>query len=91
MVRDKILLLGASSFIGRPLFNKLGAENTIGTYRSRPFKDGVFFDSINTPLLDVIKAPDKISHAIILLGIVRPDVCARDAITSQRVNEESGG
>ena len=34
MVKEKILLLGASGFIGRQLFNKLGVANTIGTYRT---------------------------------------------------------
>ena len=89
MVRDKILLLGASGFIGRPLFNKLGVVNTIGTYCTKPFKNGVFFDSLNTTLSDVIKNPGQISHAIILLGIVRPDVCAQNENQSQQVNVDS--
>ena len=89
MVKKKILLLGASGFIGRQLFNKLGVANTIGTYRTKPFEHGVFFDSLNTKLCDVINNPEQISHAIILLGIVRPDVCAQNENQSQQINVDS--
>ena len=89
MVKEKILLLGASGFIGRQLFNKLGVANTIGTYCTKPFEHGVFFDSLNTKLCDVINNPEQISHAIILLGIVRPDVCAQNENQSQQINVDS--
>jgi len=89
MVKENFLLLGASGFIGRQLFNKLGVTNTIGTYCTKPFEHGVFFDSLNTTLCDVIKNPEEISHAIILLGIVQPDVCAQNENQSQKINVDS--
>ena len=89
MLKKKFLILGASGFIGQSLYKKLGPINTIGTYCTKPFNNGVFFDSLNTVLSDVIKNPDQISHAVILLGIIRPDLCAQKENQSQAINVDS--
>lgn len=89
VTKKKILLLGASGFIGSYLFKKLGAIQTIGTYSSNKFESGVFFDSLNMPLASIIKNPEEISHAVIFLGVVRPDLCYQNKTQTQKINVDS--
>lgn len=88
-MRDKILILGGSSFVGRHLFARLGSERAMATYCRRPIDGGVHFDSLSMNLSDIIKDPKVISHAVVLLGDTNPDTCAADRARSQALNVDS--
>lgn len=86
MSQKKVLILGASSFVGLNLFSRLGAQRATGTYCKRPVEQGVYFDALKTPLADIVKRPQDFSHAVILLGDTSPDSCAKNIKQSRHLN-----
>lgn len=88
-MNKKIFILGGSSFIGRHLFVRLGCDKAIATYFRNPIENGVYFDSVAMDLPEIIKSPEEISCAIILLGDTDPETCAADVKRSQSLNVES--
>lgn len=82
----KILILGASSYVGRHLFQRLGPERAVGTYCHQPIESGVHFNALDMQLSDAVKCPEEFSHAIILIGNTNPDVCACDREGSVELN-----
>jgi len=87
--RDRILILGGSSYVGRHLFARLGPERAIATYNTHPIANGVHFDALSMSFSDVIERPETISHAVILLGDTDPETCAANPERSQVLNVES--
>lgn len=87
--QKKMLILGASSFVGRHLWARLGPERAIGTYNSTRIPDGIRFDSLTMGLRDVVGDPDTVSEAVILLGNTHPDSCAADPAVSNALNVDS--
>jgi dTDP-4-dehydrorhamnose reductase len=87
--RNKILILGGSSYVGRKLFEKLGSGRAIATYNNTPLSGGIRFDSLSMRLSEIVYKPETISHAIILLGDTNPETCAVDLSKSQALNVES--
>lgn len=85
----KILLLGGSSFVGRYLFKYLGPKKAIATYFRNPIENGIYFDALSMDLSRIIKEPNAISHAVILLGDTNPETCAADKEKSQALNVDS--
>lgn len=85
----KVLILGGSSYVGRHLFQRLGPDNAIATYYSNPIENGLYFNSLNMGLADIVRDPQSISVAVILLGDTDPETCAADINKSQAVNVES--
>lgn len=85
----KILVLGASGYIGRHLLHRLGRGRAIATYYRRPIPDGVYFDAVSMGLSEVVDAPGTISHAVILLGDKNPETCAADVERSYTLNVKS--
>lgn len=86
MNQKKVLILGASSFIGRNLFLRLGVQRALGTYCKHPVEHGVYFDALNMRLSDIVNDPRAFSHAVILLGDTSPDSCAKDIQRSRYLN-----
>jgi dTDP-4-dehydrorhamnose reductase len=82
---NKLLILGASSSIGRHLWNRLGPERAIGTYRSQTIDGGRAFDSTAHSIKTVIR-PGEASHAAVLLADPQPDSCFKDPEASRRIN-----
>ena len=82
----KLLILGASGYVGKHLFNKIGADRAIATYYRTPLENGVYFDIMSMDLSIVIDELKDVSHAIILLGDTKPDSCARYFRKSQALN-----
>ena len=83
--RNKILVLGASGFIGRVLSERLGSQQCLGTYNSsRDTNEGIRFNI----LTDSLSSPEfsGISHAVVLFGMTSPDQCANDIKLSEAVN-----
>ena len=89
MEKMKILVLGASSFVGRYLFKRLGAQNCIGTYNRTPVEGMIHFDALNMGVKEIIPAHSNISHAVILLGDTDPETCFKEKGVSQRLNVDS--
>ncbi|MEK9754778.1 MAG: sugar nucleotide-binding protein, partial [Rhodospirillaceae bacterium] len=82
----KILVLGASSFVGRHLVAKLGAERVIATYNTNPIEGFRKFDSTTMAVDDVIDDWSAIDAAVLLLGDTQPDSCIADPERSRAVN-----
>lgn len=87
--RRRVLVLGASSFVGERLVARLGPEAAVGTYCRRPVPAAIHFDAERMDLAGVVDRPDEFSHAVILLGNTNPDACARDAAASRQLNVTS--
>ncbi|PPR62487.1 MAG: dTDP-4-dehydrorhamnose reductase [Alphaproteobacteria bacterium MarineAlpha4_Bin2] len=85
----KLLILGASSFVGQHLWKQLGPQQAIGTYNRNPISHGTFFDSLSMRVGDIIDDPSDIRAAVILLGDTHPDSCADDAAISRALNVRS--
>ena len=82
---SKLLILGASSSVGRHLHRRLGPDKAIGTYRSHPVDDGRRFDSTTMRLAEVVGRGEA-SHAAVLLAEPHPDACVRDPEGTRRLN-----
>lgn len=85
----KILILGGSSYVGRHLFTRLGPAKAIATYYRSPIEGGVYFDSVSMKLSDIVKNPEVVLSAVILLGDTDPESCAADIAKSHILNVDS--
>lgn len=82
----RILILGASSYIGSRLYKKLGAGKAIGTYNSHVLEHCIHFDALNMGIPDIIDGGDAFTHAVILLSNTKPDLCAKNKEGSSYLN-----
>ena len=89
MNRKKVLLLGASGLIGKPLFRRLGTERAMGIYCKKSIENGVFFDSTRMGLEEILKSPQDFSHAVLLLGESDPQKCPNNPETTDDLNVRS--
>ena len=85
----KVLVLGASGLIGRPLLARLGAARGVGTYHCQPMPGALRFDALSMDLADIIKEPEVFSHAVILFAEKNPGACAADPRRSHELNVAS--
>lgn len=88
MIREnkkKVLILGASGLVGRPLFRKLG-ERAIGTYCNKPVEHGIYFDALRMGLEEILERPQDISHAVITLGESDPQKCPVNPSGTEELN-----
>ena len=84
--KERILLLGASSRIGRYFWKQLRAKDAVGTYASHAFAGGFHFD-VNKDLVEFLVHPlERFSHAIVLVGETNFDRCAQDLKRSEEIN-----
>lgn len=88
MTQKRILILGGSSFVGRHLFARLGADRAIATYNASAKPGMVRFDSTTMDLAELV-SPKTISHAVLLLGDTKPDSCFADPARSRALNVDS--
>lgn len=73
--------------LGRQLLAQLDRENVVATFRSTPFRGGIRFDATRMRLRDsLLPAHRDIVAALILLGITKLDLCARDPAGTALVN-----
>ena len=88
MVSDsKILVLGASGFIGQHLLDAWG-EVAIGTHKNTPCKNTQFFDPLTMDIAKIEKVREC-SHAVILYGEREPDACWKHPELTHELNVES--
>ncbi len=86
----RYLIIGASGFIGRHLYRRLGPEAVIATYHHHPFTGGVPFDATTTRLSALLPQGKRgITHAFIFHGITSFEACARDPVGTAKVNVDS--
>lgn len=86
VLAKKILIFGASGYVGQNLFTRVDPDRTVATYFQRPFPGGTFFDFSQTSIAELIQGRGEFSHALILLGSTRLDRCASDIKTSKKIN-----
>lgn len=85
MTHGKVLILGASGFIGRALAARLG-DAAVATWNSREVPGWPRFDGTRD---HVDSLPlQGVTNAIVLLGNTNPDSCARDRQSSDLINVE---
>jgi dTDP-4-dehydrorhamnose reductase len=73
----KLLIIGASGFIGSNIIRGWGARPALSTYLTRPFGEGVFFDVAHQSLRDRVLYPGHgFTHAVLAQGVTKLDHCA---------------
>lgn len=82
----KILILGGSGFIGRYIFQALGADRSTATYNSSRIPEGIHFNALEMSIDDLPINLSDYSHCIILLGATSPDYCANNLEASRQLN-----
>ena len=70
MKKSKILVLGASGFIGQQILQDWGAQ-AVGTYKNTRYKNTVYFNPL-TMRINQIQGIEYCSHAVILYGEREP-------------------
>ena len=93
MSDGKVLVLGGSRIIGQHLcarlIARLGPGQVVATYCDSPFAGGVRFDSLTMRLSEIGVNLKDISHAVILVGNINVDECARHPESSRALNVTS--
>ena len=83
----RILIIGASGFIGAYLYARLGPERAIATYYHNPIAGGVYFDASRMRLSEeLLRGDHGFAYAFLLGGIGKLDECARDPNGTASVN-----
>lgn len=87
---NKLLILGASGYVGQAIVARLGPEKCLATYCRRPIPGAVRFDARSMDLADAVDGrPDAFSHAVILYAEKNPEACVADPAGSHALNVDS--
>tara|TARA_S200000501_G_C20849344_1_gene755037 strand:- start:377 stop:1237 length:861 start_codon:yes stop_codon:yes gene_type:complete len=84
--KKKILLLGASSSLGKIFLRESNLNEIQGTYNKNKVGKSIFFDSIRSDISQLRIVWDNFSHAIILIGDTDPNSCIKDPELSNKLN-----
>jgi dTDP-4-dehydrorhamnose reductase len=84
----KVLILGASSYIGRHMESAFGSGQMICASRTGG-PSHVKFDALETDLQDIVRDPDEISHAVILFADTLLERVAESPESARAVNVEA--
>jgi dTDP-4-dehydrorhamnose reductase len=83
----RLLIVGASGFIGSRLMQAWPAGTCIGTYLHRPIANGVRFDIAAERLADrLLLRGHRFTHAVLAQGVTKLDQCAVSPELSNAVN-----
>jgi dTDP-4-dehydrorhamnose reductase len=86
-VANKLLIVGASGFIGSRLMQSWPADACVGTYLHRPITSGVRFDIAAERLTDrILRRGHGFSHAVLAQGVTKLDQCALSPEHSNAAN-----
>jgi dTDP-4-dehydrorhamnose reductase len=85
--KSKILVLGASGFIGQQILEDWGAQ-AVGTHKNTRRKNTVYFDPL-TMSINQIQGIEYCSHAVILYAEREPDRCWQKPEYTYQLNVES--
>ena len=86
---SKVLITGASGYLGRPLCDRLEAGRVIPLYNNSQMDGGRRFDALTMRLEDVITSGDGISHGLIYHADSSPNACSEDFEKSNALNIDS--
>jgi dTDP-4-dehydrorhamnose reductase len=88
VAEPRLLILGASGFIGSRLLTSWHPRPCVATFRSRPLQPrGVYFDIAGDRLADrLLRRGHGFTHAILTHGITKLDQCAQLRDPSKAVN-----
>lgn len=86
MSNGKTLIVGASGYVGRRLFDLIGAQASTGTYHRSVIPGGLKFDTGAMQLADLNLNMSEFSQAVLLNGETNPDICANDIERSESIN-----
>ena len=90
MTNSRFLILGASGFLGRALYTRLGSTRAIATYHDNPMPGGVYFEASTMRLADMFLCRGHgLTHAFLLHGITKIDDCARSPASTAKVNVDN--
>jgi len=86
----RTLLIGGSSYVGRPLHERLSKTgDVLVTYATTPIPGGRKFDALSMRLSDLVSPEDDIETAVILLADSDPGSCWRNQDQSQMLNVDA--
>jgi dTDP-4-dehydrorhamnose reductase len=85
----RIIITGASGYLGRPMCDRLGGERIIPLYNNSKMAGGQRFDALTMRLEDVIVSGDGISHGLIYHADSSPNACSEDFEKSNALNIDS--
>jgi dTDP-4-dehydrorhamnose reductase len=86
-MRPKILILGASGFIGSRLISSWRPDQYTATYFSRPLDGAVRFDIATERLADrFLLRGHGFTHAILAQGVTKLEQCALSSLDSSATN-----
>lgn len=88
-MKNKILILGASSYVGNLLCKQFNESEIYCTYNKNQINNGFKFDITQEELSSLPVDFSKISHAVILLGDTEPNSCFFDLDYSNKLNVDS--
>jgi dTDP-4-dehydrorhamnose reductase len=84
---NKLLILGASGFIGSRLMQAWPAGECVGTYLHRPIANGVRFDIATERLSErLLLRGHGFTHAVLAQGVTKLDQCALSPELSNAAN-----
>lgn len=86
MGTGKTLVVGASGYLGRHLFDLIGPELSAGTYCRSILPNCLNFDTGTMKLVDLDLDLSEYSQAVLLNGETNPDTCANDTERSESIN-----
>ena len=90
MANSRFLIVGASGFLGRTLYARLGSARAIATYHKNPIGGGVYFEAGTMRLADMFLRRDHgLTHAFLLHGVAKLDECARKPAATGKLNVDS--
>ena len=85
----KVLITGASGYLGRPLCARLGADRVVPLYNKAPIDGGYQFDALTMKLEQVIGSADGITHGVILHADSSPNARSENEEKSNALNIDS--
>lgn len=86
VTREMILIVGASSYIGRHVAAGLGSLGVIGTHSRHPVAGSVYFDVTRMHLSDILPEELPITHALLCSANAKIDACKADVQRSYALN-----
>ncbi|OGG09615.1 hypothetical protein A2154_03100 [Candidatus Gottesmanbacteria bacterium RBG_16_43_7] len=87
-IPNKILVLGASGFVGSHLLQRL-RKHVTGTFCQNPIRGGIRFDSLKDRLAEVVPKQHRFTHGVIFIGEANPDVCFQNPKLTYELNVRS--